>query len=54
MTRKTDLVTGTTGQGGSYLIELLIDKVHHLEGDASPARRARGWRPTVDFEALVR
>jgi len=29
-------------------------EVHHLRGDASKARRELGWKPTVDFEHLVR
>jgi GDPmannose 4,6-dehydratase len=28
-------------------------EVHHLCGDASKARAALGWKPTVDFEQLV-
>lgn len=29
-------------------------EVSHLQGDASKARKVLGWRPTVDFDALVR
>src|SRR3954462_9761831 len=32
MSRKTALITGVTGQDGSYLAELLLDKGYHVAG----------------------
>lgn len=68
---KRALITGITGQGGSYLAELLLEKgyevfgavrrasssttkVDHLIGDATKARTMLGWKPEVDFPAVVK
>jgi GDPmannose 4,6-dehydratase len=29
-------------------------EVEHLRGDAGKARRVLGWRPTVEFEEMIR
>jgi GDPmannose 4,6-dehydratase len=49
---------GRDAASGIVLVEidpryLRPTEVHHLEGDASKARRVLGWRPTVTFPHLV-
>jgi GDP-D-mannose dehydratase len=65
MAAKVALITGVTGQDGSYLAEFLLEKgyevhgvkrpaeVESLLGDASKARRQLGWQPTTTLQEMM-
>ena len=57
MAKKRALITGITGQDGSYLADFLLGKgyeVHDLRADARKAKRVLGWSPKIAFRDLVR
>ena len=41
---KTALITGITGQDGSYLAELLLEKGYHVVGGVRRASTTNYWR----------
>ena len=53
-----DIAFGCAGLDWTEHVEfdpryLRPSEVHHLEGDASKARRVLGWQPAVDFRSLI-
>lgn len=44
MTKRTALITGITGQDGSYLAELLVDKGYRVVGMTRRSSTAAGER----------
>lgn len=60
--QKTALITGITGQDGSYLAELLLSKGYRVYGiirrsssfNTTRAKRELGWKPKHHFKDLVR
>ena len=44
-TKKTALITGVTGQDGSYLAEFLL-------GDPSKAKAKLGWTPEITVQEM--
>ena len=51
---KRAFITGITGQDGSYLTELLLEKSCEVHGIIRRAGRVLGWKPEVDYEQLVK
>ena len=50
---KKALITGVTGQDGSYLAELLLDEGYEVIGTPAKAEKVLGWKRDVDFPTLV-
>lgn len=48
---KVALITGVTGQDGSYLAELLLEKGYEVH--PSKAKNKLGWVPEHDLASLV-
>jgi GDP-D-mannose dehydratase len=51
---KRALITGNTGQDGSYLANYLTSEVDLLIGNATNAKRVLSWKPTYTFPALIK